>query len=110
MTSSFLNNINNNFFLSNGSHLGSKYVSGRVTGLAIATDYLMVSDDAGDLTMSRLLGGLRPVFDIPLHIPTQTIIVAPGNTHLLAPLRDGSLAICAVQQPAPVRKHVVLSV
>lgn len=40
----------------NGSHLGSKYVSGRVTGLATASDYLIVADDAGDITMSRLYG------------------------------------------------------
>lgn len=40
----------------NGSHLGSKYVSGRVTGLTTANDYLVVADDAGDITMSRLYG------------------------------------------------------
>lgn len=40
----------------NGSHLGSKYVSGRVTGLTTANDYLVISDDAGDITMSRLYG------------------------------------------------------
>lgn len=40
----------------NGVHLGSKYVSGRVTGLTTALDYLIVVDDAGDVTMSRLYG------------------------------------------------------
>lgn len=40
----------------NGVSLGSKYVSGRVTGLTTSSDYLVVSDDAGDLTMSRLSG------------------------------------------------------
>lgn len=43
-------------FSVNGVSLGSKYVSGRVTGLAVAGDYLVVVDDAGDLTMSRILG------------------------------------------------------
>lgn len=43
-------------FSVNGSSLGSKYVAGRVTGLATAGDCLVVVDDAGDLTMSRLLG------------------------------------------------------
>ncbi|TMW39816.1 hypothetical protein DOY81_015104, partial [Sarcophaga bullata] len=38
----------------NGTSLGSKYVSGRVTGLATASDYLVVADDAGDITLSRL--------------------------------------------------------
>lgn len=40
----------------NGTHLGSKYVSGRVTGLSTVNDYLVVADDAGDITMSRLYG------------------------------------------------------
>ncbi|XP_031626139.1 neurobeachin-like protein 1 isoform X2 [Contarinia nasturtii] len=94
----------------NGAHLGSKYVSGRVTGLTTANDYLVVADDAGDITMSRLYG-LKPVFDIPLHIPIQTIVVTPGNTHLLAPLRDGKLACIGVSTPKTTKnKHSVLSV
>lgn len=43
-------------FSVNGTSLGSKYVSGRVTGLAVAGDHLIVVDDAGDLTMSKLMG------------------------------------------------------
>jgi hypothetical protein len=43
-------------FSVNGVNLGSKYVSGKVTGLAVAGDHLVVVDDAGDLTMSRILG------------------------------------------------------
>ncbi|XP_034109719.1 neurobeachin-like protein 1 isoform X1 [Drosophila albomicans] len=94
----------------NGASLGSKYVSGRVTGLACASDYLVVADDAGDITMSRL-HGLKPVFDIPLHIPIQTVVVTPGNTHILAPLRDGRLAVVAVQLPSGnSKKHSVLNV
>ncbi|XP_017135675.1 neurobeachin-like protein 1 isoform X1 [Drosophila miranda] len=94
----------------NGSSLGSKYVSGRVTGLACASDYLVVADDAGDITMSRL-HGLKPVFDIPLHVPIQTVVVTPGNTHILAPLRDGRLAVIAVQLPSGGnKKHSVLNV
>ncbi|XP_030380341.1 neurobeachin-like protein 1 isoform X2 [Scaptodrosophila lebanonensis] len=94
----------------NGVSLGSKYVSGRVTGLATASDYLVVADDAGDITMSRI-HGLKPVFDIPLHVPIQTVVVTPGNTHILAPLRDGRLAVVAVQLPsASNKKHSVLNV
>ncbi|XP_055643375.1 neurobeachin-like protein 1 isoform X2 [Toxorhynchites rutilus septentrionalis] len=96
-------------FSINGVNLGSKYVSGRVTGLTTATDYMIVSDDAGDLTMSRL-SGLKPIFDIPLHIPTQTIVATAGNTHLLAPLRDGSLAVIGIMQPIAYKKHSVLIV
>lgn len=43
-------------FSINGTNLGSKYVSGRVSGLSTAGDCLIVADDAGDLTMSRLYG------------------------------------------------------
>lgn len=43
-------------FSVNGVHVGSKYVDGQVTGLAAAGDSLVVADDAGDLTISRLLG------------------------------------------------------
>uniref|UniRef100_A0A336KCC2 CSON006833 protein n=1 Tax=Culicoides sonorensis TaxID=179676 RepID=A0A336KCC2_CULSO len=89
----------------NGVSLGSKYVAGRVTGLTTAGEHLVVSDDAGDITMSRLYG-LKPVFDIPLHIPTQTIVVTPGNTHMLVPLRDGSLSVVGVTHPN-TKKHAL---
>lgn len=94
----------------NGTHLGSKYVSGRVTALTTANDNLVVADDAGDITMSRLYG-LKPVFDIPLHIPIQTAVVTPGNTHILAPLRDGKLAVVGLSTPRGNKnKHSVMSV
>ncbi|CAH0384949.1 unnamed protein product [Bemisia tabaci] len=76
----------------NGENLGSKLVSGRVTGLATVSHCLVVVDDAGDLTMSRLLG-LHPVYDVPLHVPVQGIVVTSANTHMLIPLRDGNLAV-----------------
>ncbi|XP_023703751.1 neurobeachin-like protein 1 isoform X2 [Cryptotermes secundus] len=82
-------------FSVNGVSLGSKYVSGRVTGLAVAGDYLVVVDDAGDLTMSRILG-LRPVYDIPLHVPIQSVVVTAGNTHLLVPTREGNIIVLGV--------------
>ena len=53
---------------------------------------------------------LKPVFDIPLHVPIQTVVVTPGNTHLLAPLRDGRLAVVAVHLPVGIKKHSVLNV
>lgn len=79
----------------NGSHLGSKYVSGRVTNLSTMGDHLIVADDAGDITISRL-NSLKPVFDIPLHIPIETVVVTPGNSHILAAMRDGSLAVVGI--------------
>ncbi|XP_054270115.1 neurobeachin-like protein 1 [Macrosteles quadrilineatus] len=82
-------------FSVNGESVGSKYVAGRVTGLATAGDCLVVVDDAGDLTMSRLLG-LYPVFDIPLHIPIQDVVVTPGNSHLLVSLQDGNIVVIFV--------------
>lgn len=51
------------------------------------------------------------MFDIPLHVPIQTVVVTPGNTHILAPLRDGRLAVVAVQLPSTgSKKHSVLNV
>lgn len=79
----------------NGTHMGSKYVSGRVTNLSTIGDHLVVADDAGDITISRL-NGLKPVFDIPLHIPIETVITTPGNSHILAAMRDGSLAVVGI--------------
>jgi hypothetical protein len=60
--------------------------------------------------MIGIFFSLKPFYDVPLHIPIQTVIVTPGNTHFLAPLRDGSLAVIGVQQPTPIKKHVVLNV
>uniref|UniRef100_A0A6B2EDM8 Putative lysosomal trafficking regulator lyst n=1 Tax=Phlebotomus kandelakii TaxID=1109342 RepID=A0A6B2EDM8_9DIPT len=108
-------------FTVNGIHVGSKYVSGRVTSLATITDLLVVSDDAGDITISRL-NGLKPIFDIPLHIPIETLVVVPGNSHLMAPLRDGNLAVVGIMLPSvsgnasgasiipSARKHSILTV
>ncbi|XP_059607349.1 neurobeachin-like protein 1 [Phlebotomus argentipes] len=106
-------------FTVNGINVGSKYVSGRVTSLATINDLLVVSDDAGDITISRL-NGLKPIFDIPLHIPIETLVVVPGNSHLLAPLRDGNLAVVGVMLPnssasgasgmPSARKHSILTV
>lgn len=79
----------------NGQHLGSKYVSGRVTNLSPMGDHLIVADDAGDITISRL-NGLKPVFDLPLHVPIETIVTTPGNSHILAAMRDGSLAVVGI--------------
>lgn len=53
---------------------------------------------------------LKPVFDIPLHIPVQTVVVTPGNTHMLSPLRDGRLAVIGVSLPTTNKKHSVLNV
>jgi hypothetical protein len=36
---------------------------------------------------------LRPVFDLPLHVPVQSVVISQGCTHLLAPLRDGRLMV-----------------
>ncbi|XP_050424019.1 neurobeachin-like protein 2 isoform X2 [Adelges cooleyi] len=79
-------------FSCNGDNLGSKYVGAQVTGITTIGDCLVVVDDAGYLTLSRLLG-LHPVYDVPLDVPVQTVVATPGNTHLLAPLRDGNIVV-----------------
>lgn len=66
----------------NGAHLGSKYVSGRVTGLTTANDYLVVADDAGDITMSRLYGYARQPMRIYIHSFNSSLsklIAIPAN-------------------------------
>lgn len=51
------------------------------------------------------------MFDIPLHIPVQTIAVTPGNTHMLAPMRDGRIAVVGVNVlPSNNKKHSVLNI
>ncbi|XP_063708929.1 neurobeachin-like protein 1 [Culicoides brevitarsis] len=92
----------------NGENLGSKFVAAQITGLTTAGEYLVSSDDSGDVTMNKLYG-LKPVFDIPLHIPTQTIVVTGGNTHILVPLKDGSLSVVGVTHPN-TKKHAVFYV
>jgi neurobeachin-like protein 1/2 len=39
---------------------------------------------------------LRPTFDLPLHVPIQSVVVAQGNSHFLAPLRDGRLMVLGI--------------
>jgi len=43
---------------------------------------------------------LRPSFDLPLHVPIQSVVVTQGNSHLLAPLRDGRLMVLGIATSA----------
>ncbi|KAF4521973.1 hypothetical protein B566_EDAN012522 [Ephemera danica] len=86
-------------FSVNGRALGSKPFPGRVTGLTIAGDLLVASDDAGVLTLATMLG-LRPVYDLPLHVPVQSVVVTQGSSHLLVPLRDGRLMVLGLPGPS----------
>lgn len=52
----FQKNHSVHVFSCNGDNLGSKYVAARVTGITTIGDCLVVVNDAGDLTLSRLLG------------------------------------------------------
>lgn len=55
---------------------------------------------------------LKLAYIKPLHVPIQTIVVTPGNTHILAPLRDGKLAVIGVAAAAKQTKktHSVINV
>lgn len=61
------------------------------------------------MTFDFLAFRLKPVFSIPLHIPIQTVVVVPGNTHILAPLRDGRLAVIGLTIPTS-NKHNTVSI
>lgn len=56
---------------------------------------------------------LKLAYIKPLHVPIQTIVVTPGNTHILAPLRDGKLAVLGVAASVKQQtknKHSVMNV
>ncbi len=55
----------------------------------------MTGDENGDLTLRELLAP-TVVRALQLQLPVQDVCVAPGDGHVLAPLRDGRLVVVAV--------------
>jgi hypothetical protein len=43
---------------------------------------------------------LRPVYDIPLHVPIQSVVVTAGNTHILVPTQEGKVIVLAILSSA----------
>jgi len=76
----------------NGRHLSSADITHRVTGLASSGDYILTGDENGDLNLLDLFT-LQNVKTLHLQLPVQTVALTRGNTHILAPLRDGKLIV-----------------
>jgi len=79
-------------FTLNGRHLASANLTHRVTGLLSCHDYILYGDENGDLSM-RDLYTINLVTSLPLQLPIQTISLTQGNSHILAPLRDGKVIV-----------------
>ncbi len=56
---------------------------------------MVTGDENGDLTLRELLSP-KVVRAVALQLPVQDVAVAPGEAHLLAPLRDGRMVVVAV--------------
>merc|ERR1719509_753388 len=76
----------------NGRHLSSMTTSHRVTGLIASADRLLAGDENGDLVL-RDLYTMEGLTTLPLQLPIQTLALTEGNTHILAPLRDGKVIV-----------------
>ena len=63
-----------------------------ISGLLSCHDYLLYGDENGDLSM-RDLYTINLVTSLPLQLPIQTISLTQGNSHILAPLRDGKVIV-----------------
>jgi len=79
-------------FTLNGRFLASCIVSHRITGLLTSEDRILTGDENGDLVM-RDLYSLNVITEIPLQLPVQTLALTVGNSHILAPLRDGKVIV-----------------
>jgi len=79
-------------FTLNGRHLASVEVSHRVTGLLSSGDHVLAGDENGDLSLRDLIT-LDTVTCLPLQLPIQTLALTTGNSHILAPLRDGKIIV-----------------
>lgn len=79
-------------FTLNGRHLASVEVSHRVTGLLSSGDHVLAGDENGDLSLRDLIS-LQLVTCLPLQLPIQTLALTSGNSHILAPLRDGKVIV-----------------
>ncbi|CAG0890351.1 unnamed protein product, partial [Darwinula stevensoni] len=76
----------------NGKHLCSYRPPSPLSCLLTAQDFLLVADIHGNLSFRHIFG-LSLVSTLPLHQGVRSLAFAPGCTHLLAPLTDGSVAI-----------------
>lgn len=70
----------------------------RITSLVISEDHILTGDENGDLILRDLFTG-EVLHSLPLHLPVQSACLCPDKTHLLVPLRDGSLVVIGASLP-----------
>ena len=79
-------------FTMNGHHLHSSPVGHRITSLVVQDDFIFCGDENGDLILRDLFTG-KTLHSLPLHLPIQAVMLVPGLSHALVPLRDGKLVV-----------------
>jgi len=84
----------------NGHLLTSSAVTHRITAISTAGDYIITGDENGDLVLRDLLTP-KVVQSLALQLPIQDVSILAGNTHILAPLRDGKLIVVGLSSLAP---------
>ena len=73
-------------------HQVSETTSHRITGLVSSDDHVLCGDENGDLTLLDMFTS-NIIASVPLQLPIQTVSLTHGNTHILAPLRDGKVIV-----------------
>ncbi|KAL5005989.1 hypothetical protein ScPMuIL_017147 [Solemya velum] len=86
----------------NGKHLWMEQLQWGLGHMVAAGDQLVTGDVAGELTIMNMFG-LKVVNCLPLHVPIQCLALTPGNTHILAGLRDGKLIIVGIKNRSEIR-------
>ena len=79
-------------FTMNGHHLHSSPVGHRITSLVVQDDFIFCGDENGDLILRDLFTG-KTLHSLPFHHPIQAVMLVPGLSHALVPLRDGKLVV-----------------
>ena len=63
-----------------------------VPGLLSSDDCLLTGDENGDLVL-RDLYTMAVLTSVPLQLPVTSLALTRGNSHVLAPLRDGKVIV-----------------
>ena len=61
-------------------------------GLLSSGDCLLTGDENGDLSL-RDLYTMEVLNSVPLQLPITSLALTRGNSHVLAPLRDGKMIV-----------------
>ena len=92
--------FNANFFLNSSILFHKKVLQSflptnptfTLAGLLSSGDCLLTGDENGDLTL-RDLYTMTTLTSVPLQLPITSLALTRGNSHVLAPLRDGKMIV-----------------